>query len=190
MAKSSKSKAVSVITAHFEPFWTELSAKELRDVFPTSFQYKQLRDKTVGKTKDIGEVVSELSQGWTGVQHIVQILWKNYLGDKFGSQMLANFVFRLLLSGVEEGWNAVVKYVKTKLGDDTPDDIASIVQSLNTLFVEHRATEIFDEIKALLTSLDTTVNATTTQNGEVEKPNIFRKILRGVAWLLKKILGF
>jgi hypothetical protein len=193
MAKSNKLKKTIVAKTDFETFFNELKQKDFNAVFPSGYQYASFRTKIfdgtdIPQSKDALQITNELFGGWDGIKHVLEALWGKFLGNKFGSQTLANFVFKLLIGGVEDGWKAIIGFVKKKVGDDVETDVTSIVGSLNEIFVEHKADEIFTQITDIHTQITTDINKPTVVEGEVKKPGTFLKILRSIGSVLRFVV--
>lgn len=172
-------------TANFDVFVRELSAENFDAQFPTFADYTDFRfELPLQRSFDaeLSTAPHEFEDGWEGVSHILAILWEKYLGDKFESQMLANFVFTLLLGGVEKGWTAIIAYVKSKLGEESTGNIGDIVNGLNQLFAEGGYDKIVSEIKQKRDEL----NAPVANTGV--KPTFWQKVLRSLSIVLSMFL--
>lgn len=164
-------------TADFQAFLKSVETENFDVQFPTYAHYTDFRFELPtprGFVAELDAAPQEYAAGWNGIGDILAMLWTKYLGDKFQSQELANFVFTLLLSGVEQGWTAIVNYVKSKLGEEAATDTGAVVDGLNQLFTQGGYAQIVDEIKKSRQELNTPVAATG------QKPNFWQKVLRGL----------
>ena len=174
--------------SEFEAFMSELSKKDVRSVFPSIVDYHAFRLKTgidsdgmnhgfLGTKGVLDSVMLEYNDGsWDGIRVVLSYLWTKYLGDKFGNQMMANFVFGILVQGVESGWAAVTKVIREKLGDDAVKDTESIVDGINHIVIGGGA----EELKNRINDVRTDINKPSTDGA---KPSILQKILRGLRWV-------
>ena len=175
----SVSKAQMPKTADFQAFLKSVETANFDTQFPRFADYTDFRfELPISRSLDAELTISseEYNDGWSGISDILGVLWDKYLGNKFQSQMLANFVFSLLLSGVEKGWTAIINYVKVQLGEEAAKDTGAVVDGLNLLFTAGGYDKIVNGIMKMRNELNAPVTTATTS----VKPNFWQKILRGI----------
>jgi hypothetical protein len=179
--------------SNFDDFIEHLDNKtHVYDAFPSFGAYHAFRKGTGIETDGVAPNMRgnrglmdttkiEYGDGsWDGVRHVLQYLWTKYMGDKIGNQMVANFVFTVLLNGVEQGWASITKAIREKLGDDAVKDTESIVDGINKIVIDGGA----EELKNRINEVRTDITKPTTDG---KKPNVWQKILRGLRFALSVI---
>ncbi len=148
--------AKKIKVSGYESFIAEIKKKELTTVIPNVSDYHQLKvelgilpQSLLGVTQVVDKSNYEYLDGWDGIRSLLSVLWRKFMGDKFKSQELANFVFTLLLQGIESGWKAVTEAIRRKMGAEAVSDVSSIVESINQLTVGGKGEELINDIKQI-----------------------------------------
>ena len=161
--------------ASFYAFMTVIGQEDVKTHFPTAAAYYQFRNETGFSTRGLDtqahDAIAEYDNAWDGIQNLLENLWDKYLGDKFGSQDAANFVFKLLLKGAEKGWEAVKNFVRRELGDEAVANTETVVNALNDLVSEDGLNSVKADIQAIHDQLNKPV-----ETGK--KANFWQKALR------------
>lgn len=173
-------------SAQFELFFQKVKAEKFETFLPSVTNYVQLKQAaglydplSMAAVKDAS--MSEYYKGWDGIESILKALWNKFLGNKFASQELADFVFMLLFSGVEKGWQAVKNAVGSHLGKTIVDDVVSIVAALNQIFFQGKGKQLMEDIQYHRNQLDVVE--------QEPKLTFWQKLLRGVSVVLRLIVG-
>ena len=179
--------AKKIKVSEYESFISEMKQKDLTTVIPNVSDYHRLKEELgilpQSATSSFLQTLfndasnDEYSKGWDGIRSLLSVLWRKFMGDKFKSQELANFVFTLLLQGIESGWKAVTEAIRRKMGDEAVSNVGSIVESINQLTVGGKGQELINDIKQIKEAFKTPPTA--------NKPSFWSKLLRVVEAVLR-----
>ena len=180
--------AKKIKVSEYESFISEMKQKDLTTVIPNVSDYHRLKEELgilpQSATSSFMQTLfndasnDEYSKGWDGIRSLLSVLWRKFMGDKFKSPELANFVFTLLLQGIESGWKAVTEAIRRKMGDEAISNVGSIVESINQLTVGGKGEELINDIKQIKEAFKTPPTAD-------KKPSFWSKLLRVVEAVLR-----
>ena len=176
------------IAPQFEKAFNKIVSGEL---LITADQYKlirlrMMRDTAKGTYSDVmlervNDVHATKEFGSNNMEAPLRWLWDKYIGGKIGNQMVAEIIFSVLVQGVENGYKAIINWLRGK-NTHVAEGLEDAIEVAGKVIESGKVADFKNEIS---THLDVIRRLNEGDAAQGKKVGFFRKLLN----VVKSIFG-